>query len=84
MINFLNFVNIDNLSWRDLDGTRPAPRLQREIPLAMRRTAPVSRVWTASPDAHAGAVVELPFTLKDGKLSFTLPSLKYWSMVVIE
>ncbi len=84
VINFLNFVNIDNLSWRDLDGTRPAPRLQREIPLAMRRTAPVSRVWTASPDAHAGAVVELPFTLKDGKLSFTLPSLKYWSMVVIE
>lgn len=84
VISLLNFVNIDNMSWRDLDGKRPAPRLQREIPLTMNCSRKVTRVWTATPDAHAGAVVELPFTQKNGKLSFTLPSLKYWSMVVVE
>jgi len=84
VVNLLNFRNIDNLSWRDLDGTRPAPRLTLELPLAMNTQRQVKRVWTASPDFHGGAPVELPFTQKDGHLTFTLPSLKYWAMVVIE
>ncbi len=84
VVSLLNFRNIDNLSWRDLNGTRPAPRLTLDLPLSMTCRREVKRVWTASPDIHGGAVVELPFTQNDGKLTFTLPSLKYWSMIVIE
>lgn len=84
VIHLLNFRNIDNLSWRDLDGERPAPRLTLNTPLSVSCNEKVTRVWTASPDNHGGAVQELPFTQKDGKLTFTLPSLKYWSMIVIE
>lgn len=84
VINVLNFRNIDNLSWRDLNADRPAPRLTLNTPLSISCTDKVTKVWTASPDYHGGAVVELPFEQKDGKLTFTLPSLKYWSMIVIE
>lgn len=84
VIHLLNFRNIDNLSWRDLDGERPAPRLTLNTPLSVSCNEKVTKVWTASPDNHGGAVQELPFTQKDGKLTFTLPSLKYWSMIVIE
>lgn len=84
VIHLLNFRNIDNLSWRDLEGTRMAPRLTLNTPLTMTCKEKVTRVWTASPDYHGGAVQELPFTQKDGKLTFTLPALKYWSMIVIE
>lgn len=84
VIHLLNFRNIDNLSWRDLNGTRTAPRLTLDLPLAVDYPTKVNRIWTASPDYHGGAVVELPFTQTDGKVTFTLPSLKYWAMIVIE
>lgn len=84
VIHLLNFRNIDNLSWRDLDGTRPAPRLTMNTPLELTCKEKVNKVWTASPDYHAGAVQELPFTQTGDRLTFSLPSLKYWSMIVIE
>lgn len=84
VIHLLNFRNIDNLSWRDLNGTRTAPRLTLDLPLTVDYPTKVNRIWTASPDYHGGAVVELPFTQTDGKVTFTLPSLKYWAMIVIE
>lgn len=84
VIHLLNFRNIDNLSWRDLEGTRSVPRLTRQLPLSINCSKKVNRIWTASPDYHGGAVVELPFTQTDGKVAFTLPALKYWSMIVIE
>ena len=84
VIHLLNFRNIDNLSWRDLNGTRTAPSLTLDLPLTVNYPTKVNRIWTASPDYHGGAVVELPFTQTDGKVTFTLPSLKYWAMIVIE
>lgn len=84
VIHLLNFRNIDNLSWRDLEGTRSMPRLTRDLPLSINYSRKVNRIWTASPDYHGGAVVELPFRQTDGKVTFTLPALKYWSMIVIE
>jgi dextranase len=38
----------------------------------------------ASPDQHAGAAQELAFTQENGYISLTLPSLEYWTMLVIE
>lgn len=84
VIHLLNFRNIDNLSWRDLNGTRTAPRLTLNTPIEISYSGKAKKVWTASPDYHAGAPVELPFTQKDGKISLTLPALNYWTMLVIE
>lgn len=84
VIHLLNFRNIDNLSWRDLDGERKAPRKTLETPLTMTTKNKVKRIWTASPDTHAGAAQELAFTQKGDVVEFTLPELNYWSMIVIE
>lgn len=84
VIHLLNFLNADNLSWRDLDGTRPEPRLVSEIPLKLNVSAKVNKIWVASPDCHAGASQELVFEQKDGTVTFVLPSLKYWTMIVLE
>lgn len=84
VIHLLNFINADELSWRDLNGTMPTPSLQNKMELELAVSQKISRIWTASPDAHAGASQDLTFEQKDGKVFFTLPSLKYWAMIVIE
>ena len=84
VIHLLNFLNADNLSWRDLNGTMPEPRLVSDVPLKMNVSGKVNKIWVASPDFHAGASQELAFEQKDGTVTFTLPLLKYWSMLVME
>jgi len=50
----------------------------------MNLSAKVNKLWVASPDTHGGALQELAFTQENGVVSFTLPSLKYWTMIVAE
>ncbi len=54
------------------------------VTLSVKTTVAVKCIWVATPDALAGAPVELSFTQKDGAVEFTLPSLKYWTMIVME
>lgn len=84
VIHFLNFRSVDNLSWRDLKGTRPAPTKVMKSPVKIKVNGKVNRIWSASPDQHAGALQELAFTQEGGYISFVLPSLEYWTMLVIE
>ena len=84
VIHFLNFRSIDNLNWRDLKGTRPAPAKVVKSPVKVKYEAKASRIWVASPNQHAGALQELAFTQEGGYISFILPHLEYWTMLVIE
>ena len=84
VVHLLNFMDADNLSWRDMNGTMPEPRLVEGLPLRMKAAAKVNKIWVATPDALGGAMQELPFKQAGGEVVFTLPSLKYWTMIVIE
>lgn len=84
VLHFLNFLNTNDLSWRDLWGTRVKPEKKTNIPVTVKSTRKVSKVWVATPDSHAGAVQELPFTQNGYDVSFKLPSLEYWTMAVME
>ncbi len=84
VVNLLNFINADSLSWRDLSGTMPAPKELTDVPMKMNYSTTVSKMWVASPDYHAGAPQELAFEQADGVVTFTLPALKYWTMLVIQ
>ena len=84
VVHLLNFSQANSLSWRDAEGTMPEPALITQAALQMNLPAKVNRLWVASPDVHGGALQELPFTQENGTVSFTLPSLKYWTMVVAE
>ena len=84
VIHLVNFTNADQTSWRDLKGTMPEPPLIENLQVKVREDGYVQRIWMASPDQHAGALQELQFEKHDGYLWFTIPSLKYWDMIVIE
>lgn len=84
VVHLLNFSQANSLSWRDVDGTMPEPALITGAALQMNFAAKVNKLWAASPDVHGGALQELTFTQENGVVSFTLPSLKYWTMIVVE
>ena len=80
IIHLLNYRQANSLSWRDMDGTMPAPQEVTGLPLSVKITS----AGGGGGDALAGAPLELSFAQKNGVVTFTLPSLKYWSMIVIE
>jgi dextranase len=83
VVHLFNFLQAKSLSWRDMDSEQPEPRLQTNIPLKLKATG-VKRLWAATPDALAGAPQQLAFTQEGQYIAFTLPSLKYWTMIVVE
>lgn len=78
------------LCWHDNQAIRPWP--QRFENLSVRLTGltgmgKVRRIWVASPDYCGGAMQELTdywYTSSTGTISLTLPSLQFWTMIVIE
>ena len=84
VLHLLNFTSADCTSWRDIDGTMPTPRVVKNSRLSVAVTNEVKHVYLASPDYHGGALQELPFKQADGKVSFSVPTLKYWDMLIFE
>ena len=82
--HLLNFVNANSLSWRDINADMPAPQTQTDITLDIDTDRMISHVWVASPDSHACAPVTLPFTQQGRTVTVTVPSLQYWTMLVLE
>ena len=84
VIQLLNFRQANSMSWRDLNGTMPEPQLLQNLTLRIKTTGMMSKVWTASPDVNGGSPQSLDFHQADGYLTVTLPSLKYWTILVLE
>jgi len=84
IIHLFNFVNAKHLQWRDPDGTQPEPRLQQNIDLQINMSQNVSKVWTATPDPEGKMYEEIDFSVGTGNITLTIPTLKYWTMLVIE
>jgi dextranase len=84
VFHLLNFVQAQTLNWRDDNQVQPVPSPITNLGLSIPLATTVTRLWAASPDANGGLPQELPFTQTGGTVAFTLPQLKYWSMVVAE
>ena len=84
VVHLLNFSQANSLSWRDLNGTMPEPQLVESVAVDITTADPVERVWMASPDIDGGAVRELPFENTATGVRITIPSIKYWDMIVLE
>jgi dextranase len=83
VLHLVNFTNANSLRWRDADGTQPAPAIITGADLNVTVSKQVAKIWIASPDTNSGVAAELPFKQTGNTVSFTLPSLQYWDMVVI-
>ena len=83
LLNYSNFSR-DNFNIRDIKETMLEPNVLLNKKIVLDDAAPVARIWVASPDCFGGAPQEVVFTQNNGKVTFTLPSLEYWTMVVVE
>lgn len=84
VIHLVNFTNANSLLWRDADGKQAKPVTVNNPGFTFNTTKTVKNVWVASPDVNDGASQKLSFKQSSNGVTFTLPSLQYWDMVVVE
>ncbi len=99
VIHLLNFtheetatdVNDDYmLCWHDNQAIRPWPKRFEALSIKLTGLSgmgKVRRIWAASPDYCGGAMQELTgykYSSAAGTITLTLPSLQFWTMIVIE
>ena len=84
IVHLLNFTNAKTMQWRDNSGAQAAPIAVENLQVRLTSAMPIAKIWWASPDFNKGASTEIDFTTTGNQLSFTIPELQYWSMIVIE
>ena len=84
VIHLINFTNSTTQQWRDKNGIQVMPVLVKDTKLLLTSDRTVKNIWIASPDVAGGASRKLNFAQVGNKVSFILPELRYWDMVVIE
>ncbi|MGC1632269.1 MAG: glycoside hydrolase family 66 protein [Gelidibacter sp.] len=84
VFQLLNFNGVSTLNWRDNGKIQTRPNSFYNIEMTISSNEPVSKVWFASPDYEGGASKKLEFKNNGSSITFTLPHLNYWSMIVFE
>ena len=83
-ISLVNLLDVKSPEWSsaiDEPPTLLGPKTVRVLDVDRE----VGRVWFTSPDTPDIAAKQLAFTLgDDGVLTFEIPSLAYWDLIVIE
>jgi len=91
--HLLNLTGVSSNDWTDLEGTKETPTARTNVGMKMYYygntvVAGTNKLWWASPDVANGAAQALTYTAgSDGGgnfVTFTLPSLSYWDMIVLE
>ena len=84
VIQLINFSNSTTQLWRDNTGIQAVPTVIKDAKMVLTIENTVKKMWIASPDFLGGASRSLNFAQTGNKVSFILPELCYWDMVVIE
>lgn len=84
IVHLLNFRNAVTLDWRDNSGVQTMPLRVENVRIKVNVAKPVKKIWWASPDIDHGASHELQFTTTGSDVSFTVPALELWDMIVLE
>ncbi len=84
VVHLINFKNSKTSNWRDNTGIQVAPVQIKNAKLSLTADGAVKKIWCASPDNLGGVSRSLNFNQVENEVSFTLPELQYWSMVVVE
>lgn len=84
VFQFLNFNGASTLNWRDNAKVQTRPNSFYNIEITIESNKPVSKIWFASPDFNGGASQDVEFIKNGNSISFQLPYINYWSMVVFE
>ncbi len=88
VVNFINLIGVESTEWVDNYGKQKTPERQTDLVVRQYVKAVPSHVYLASPDQNEGIMTELAFEAgEDAKgiyITFTMPELAYWNMVIIK
>lgn len=84
ILHLLNFNGAAHDSWVDKGLAQTEPETMEQVTVSHYCAWTPSRIWMASPDYQEGICQEIPFTQQNGTVTFTLPYLKYYTMIVME
>jgi dextranase len=79
--SLVNLMGIEDGHWNGTATKTPTPLSDLAVQIQTDRS--VSRVWLASPDGDSSAMQAVDFTAGDGVIQFNVPSLAYWTMIVV-
>lgn len=86
VLSLINFTSASTVAWT---AEQPEPALLGELSVTVKLEREPRAVWVASPDGDSAAAVKLSHgasPLPEGgfEVSFTVPRLHYWTVVVLE
>lgn len=84
VVHLINFSDTNSMDWRDTNGTQKEPATITDAEIIITVDNQVKNAWFASPDLNGGVSSTLDFTQVGNEITLTLPSLKYWDMIVLE
>lgn len=84
IIHLINFTNSTTQNWRDNSGIQVPPVTVKDAKLVLTSTETIKKLWIASPDFVGGMSRTLNFKQVGDKVSFILPEIQYWDMIVAE
>lgn len=86
VLHLINLLGTDN-GWRDETQTKRMPTQANDIPVKIYTDRPITEVFALTPDG--GALAPVPLFFEGGEdrhgsyVACTVPSLVYWTMVVM-
>jgi len=82
-VHLINFMNRSDLLWRDDQGLVKAPEIQEKLKIEIPYDSTIKGIYASSPDFNSGSLESLQFSYQEGKISFIVPRLDYWTMILI-
>lgn len=80
-LHLVNLTASPQPTWRT---AKDAPEPLSDLAVRYPTTLPVRAVYAATPDDKSGRLNPLEFNQADGVVSFVVPRLEYWTMLVLE
>ena len=84
VIHLLNFEKATHLDWRDDSMNQVTPSKHENFDVTLRTSRDIKKVWIASPDVDGGVPREAQWSSSIISVKIDVPSLEYWTMIVIE
>jgi dextranase len=79
--SLVNLMGITSPRWNQ---QADAPTPLRDLAVTLNVERPVKRLWWASPDTGDLSAHAVEFTVSGETMTFRLPSLEYWTVLVVE
>jgi len=82
--HLINFKGVNNMNWNVRRQFTPTVLKNVNVKATLSEGEEVAAVYLASPDGGDGDPIKLNYEVENNYIQFTVPSLRYWSTVIIK